>query len=227
VARQRGAALLAEPGQHVKHARRKVLLADPGHHQHTERRVLGRLHDHGVAREQGRGDLQRAQHHRRVPGDDRAHDAERLAARVAQDVLAKRQGLALQLPTQPAEVAEDIGGHARLAPRLGAQRVAGLAGDGAGQGLDLRLDRLGDARQHLPPLARRHPAPGREGGLGGLHGAINVGGAGARDAGEDLAVGGVLHAQRLAALGADPLATHQHPRLARLGHHRVHRHSPH
>ena len=160
--RERPAAFLAQAGQHVQHAGRQEFLADFGHQQHAERRILGRLHHQRVAGAQSGRDLQRAQQHRRVPRDDGADDAERLAARVAQHVLAERNGLAFQLAAKPAEIAEDIGGHLGLRPRLGAQRVAGFQRDGARQLLDARLHRLGDPHQHAAALARRHARPGWE-----------------------------------------------------------------
>ena len=122
--------------------------------------------------------------HRRVPGDDGAHHADRLAPRVAEHVLAERDGLALELAGEPAEVAEDVGGAPGLGPRLGADGVAGLLGDDARQLLDARLDRVGDPLQDAPALARHHPAPGREGGGRGLDRAVDVLGAAARHAGD-------------------------------------------
>ena len=153
------AAFLAVAGQHVEHAGRQELLADLGHQQHAQRRVLGRLHHHGVAGAQRGRDLERGQHHRRVPRDDGADDAQRLAAGVGQHVLAERQGLALELARQPAEIAEDVGRHAGLAARLGAQRIAGLERDGARQLLAAGLEGLGDPEQRLAALARHDLAP--------------------------------------------------------------------
>jgi hypothetical protein len=55
-----------------------------------------------------RGDLQGAQQDWRIPGDDRADDAERLPASVTQNVFAERDRFALQFAGKAAKVAEDI-----------------------------------------------------------------------------------------------------------------------
>ena len=124
--RERAAAFLAEAGQHVQHAGRQELLAHLRHQQHAKRRILRRLQHQRVAGAQGGRDLQRAQQHRRVPRDDGADDAKRLAARVARTCSPSGIGLALQFAGEAAEVAEDVGRQLRFGPRLGAQRIAGL-----------------------------------------------------------------------------------------------------
>ena len=139
-----------------------MLVADGRQPQHAERGVLGRLEHQRVAGAERGRDLERGEDDRRIPGDDGAHHADRLAPRVAENVLAERDGLALQLAGEAAEVADDVGGAPGLGPRLGAQRVAGLLGDDAGQLLDPRLHRVGDLLQQAASLARHHAAPGRE-----------------------------------------------------------------
>jgi Methylmalonyl-CoA mutase len=49
--------LTAESGQHVEDIRRAELLANAGEFQHRQRRCLCRLEDHGVAGDEGGGDL--------------------------------------------------------------------------------------------------------------------------------------------------------------------------
>ncbi len=180
----------------------------------AERRVLGRLQHQRVAGGHRHRDLERAEHDRGVPRHDRADHADRLAARVAEDVLAERDGLALQLAGQAAEIAEDVGASLRLGPRLGAHRVAGLA-----------RDRAAPAPRPPPRPPRRCVASIRP----RSRGATRLQAGNAADAAatarstsaapprgiarEGLPIGRVLHRQRLAALGADPLAADQHPRL--------------
>ena len=208
--KQRPAHLLAEAGQEVEHAGRQELLADLGHQQHAERRILGRLHDHGVAGAQRRRDLERGQHDRRVPRDDGADHAQRLAAGVGQHMLAERDGLALELAAQPAEVAEDVGGHVGLAARLGAQSVAGLERDRARDLLGAGLQGLGDLEQRLAALARRHLAPFGIGLGRGGDGALDVGRVAARHFGDRLALGGIFDGDSCAGSALDPLAADQH-----------------
>ena len=208
---ERGAAVLAVAGQDIEHRRRQVLLTDTGEHEHPERRVLRRLEHQSVAGAQGRRNLERRQQHRGVPRDDGAHHPDGLPARIAQHVLAEGEGLALELARETAEVAEDVRRQSRLPPRLGAERIAGLGGDGARNILDLRLDGVGDAEQHPAAVARRHVAPARERLGRGLHRPIDVLGARARHVGEDAPVRGVLHGDGLAGSAVDALAAEQHP----------------
>ena len=159
-------------------------------------------------------DLQRAQQHRRVPRNDRADDAERLAAGVAQDVLAQRDRFAFQFAGQTAEVTENIGDQRGFRPRLGADGVAGFLGDDAGEFLDARFQRLGDARQQAAALAGHGPAPAREGGVSGLHRTVHIFGRAARDGGDGRAPPGVFHGQHFAGGGVNPFAVDQHPHMA-------------
>ena len=207
---ERGAAVLAVAGQDVEHRGRQMLLADSGEHEHPERCVLRRLQHERVPGAQRRSDLERRQQHRRIPRDDRPHHADGLAPRIAQQVLAERQGLALELAREAAEVAEDVRRQSRLPARLGAQRIAGLGGDDAGELLGPRLDRIGDAEQHPAAVARRHVPPARERPGRGLHRAIDVLGAGARHVGEDAPVRGILDGDGLTRGAVDEVAAKQH-----------------
>ena len=207
---KRGAAVVAVAGEDVEHRGRQMLLADPGEHENAERGVLGRLQHHGVAGAKGRGDLERGEQHRRVPRDDRAHHPDRLAPRIAQQVLPERQGLALELAREATEVPEDIRGQRRLGPRLGAERIAGLGGDDARKLLDPRLDRVGDPEQPPPALARGHVPPACERLGRGLYRPIDVLGAGAGHVGEDAPVRRVLDGNSLAGGAVDAFAVEQH-----------------
>ena len=72
------AARVARAGDDVDDARRQVgLPADVGEQQRGERRGLGRLEHHGVARRERRRDLPRQHEHREVPRDHLGGDAER------------------------------------------------------------------------------------------------------------------------------------------------------
>ena len=139
-------------------------------------------------------------------------------------MLAERDGLALELAGEPAEVAQDVGGVLGLGARLGADGVAGLLGDDARQLLDAGLHRVGDPLQDAPALARRHLAPGREGRRGGLDGAVDVLGAAAGHAGYGAPRAGGLDGDAAAGRGIHPGAVDQHLRAldARLGLRRPH-----
>ena len=181
-----------------------------GEPQHAERRVLGGLqHQHVAGAQRGR-DLERAEHDRRIPGNDGADHADRLAPGVAQHVLAERDRLALQLAGETAEIANDVGRALGLGAGLRAQGVAGLLGDDAGQLLHPRLDGVGDLLQHAAAFARDDLAPAGERLACGLHGAVDILGAPARDAGDDLPIAGRFNRDRLARRRVDPAAVDQH-----------------
>ena len=181
---ERRPALLAQTGQHVEHAGRQELLRDFGHQENAERGILRRLEHDRVTRAQCRSDLQRAQQHRRIPRDDGPNHPDRLAPRIAQHLLAKRDRLALQLSGQTAEIAENIGREPRLRPRLSSQRIAGLQRDGTGQLLAAGLQGVGDAQQQPPPVARGDLAPGWEGPRGGFHCGVHISRIAARNLGD-------------------------------------------
>jgi len=193
---ERRPALLAETSQHVEHAAWQELLTDLGHQKNSERSILCRLEHNRVARTQRRSDLQRRQQHRRIPRDDRTDDADRLAPRIAQHLLAERDRLALQLSGQATKIAEDIGRQPRFGPRLRSQGVAGLERNGAGHFLAAGLQSVGDAQQQAAAVARSDLAPGREGPRGSRHGAVHIGRIAARNLGDRSPLGGVFHAQR-------------------------------
>ncbi len=210
VLHQRAAALLAVAGEDVQHAVGQVLGGDLGHPQHAQRRVLGRLEHERVAGAQRHRDLQRGQHHGSVPGDDRGDDPERLAARVAEHVLAQRQRLALLLARDAAVVAEDVGRHRGLATGLGPDRVAGLGRDRLRELLADRGQILGDLQQRDAAVPRRLPAPLRKRLGRGLHRTVHVLGRPARDGAERLAPGRVLDLDPVSTGRVDPLAADQH-----------------
>jgi len=207
---ERGTRFLAVAGHDVEHALGQMLLADAGEPQHAERGVLGGLQHQRVAGAQRGRDLERAEHDRRIPRDDGANNADRLAPRVAQHVLAQRDGLALQLAGEAAEVADDVGGTSGLGPGLGADGVAGLLGDDAGELLHAGLDGIGDLLQQAAALARDDAAPAGEGLARGLHGPVDIFCTPARDAGDGLAVAGRLHGDLLTRCRVDPGPVDQH-----------------
>ncbi len=125
-------------------------------------------------------------------------------------MLAERQGLALELARQPAEITEDVGRDIGLAARLGAQGIAGLERDGARQLLGAGLDGIGDLEQRLAAFARHDLAPFGIGLGAGGDGALDIGGIGARHFGDRRALGRILDGDARARRALDPLAADQH-----------------
>ncbi len=193
---------LAGAGEDVDDTRREVgLLADLGEEQRGQRGGLGGLEDHRVAAGQGGGDLPRQHQQREVPRDDLAGDAQGSGAVAA----------VLEL-VGPAGVVEEVRGDGRDVDVAGLlDRLAVVEGLQDGQLAAALLDDPGDPVEVLGALAARHRAPDLVVGLaGGLHRAVDVGGVGLRDLGEDLLGGGVDGLER-GARAAGELAVHEEP----------------
>ena len=155
--------------------------------------VLGGLDDAGVAAGKRRADRAAEDLARIVPRHDVARDAVRIAHHRDRIAVEERDGLAVDLVGGRAvelEIArrrDDVGAALR-------DRLAGVLGLERAELVDARRDRLAEPQQQPAALRRREPAPGAvERGARRLHGGIDVGGAGARDRRERLAVGRAEH----------------------------------
>ncbi len=94
---ERRAAFFTVSGQQVQHAGRQVPVAQARDSEQRERRIFGRLQHEGVSGGNRHRDLQRAEHDRRVSGDDRPNDPDRFATGVAEHVLTERYRFPLEL----------------------------------------------------------------------------------------------------------------------------------
>ena len=136
---------------------------------------------------QSPGQSERAKKHRRIPGNDGADHADRLASRVAQDMFAQRNRFTLELARKPTEIAQDVGRAFRLGSSLRADRVAGFLSDDARELFDPRLDHICDLLQQAAAFARDDTTPARAGVARGLHRPVDIFRAAAWDGGDDLA----------------------------------------
>jgi len=92
---ERPAGHQAVAGQHIEHPRRQSRLqAELGHPLHGQRRLLGRLEDHGAAGSQRWGELPAAQREREIPRHDGGDDPGRLPGHQRQLPLDRRGDLA-------------------------------------------------------------------------------------------------------------------------------------
>ena len=215
---ERGSRFFTIAGHDVQHAFRQMVLADACEPQNAQRGVLGGLEYQRVPGAKCGRNLERRENDRRIPGNDGADHADRLAPRVAEHVLAQRNRLALELAGKATEVAQDVGRTLGLGPGLRADRIASLLGDDPGEFLHPRLDGICNLLQHAAALSRNDAAPACEGLARGLHGPVDVFGAAARNAGNDLAVPGRFYRYFLAGGAVDPASVYQHLRaLARSG----------
>ncbi len=189
--RERSTCLPAVTGDDVEHAfRNPGLECQLGHADGRERRVLGRLGDqrvaHGKRRAHDAGeDLQRI-----IPRDDAADHAMRLAQR--QRRVAGQEGDCVAMDLVAGAAVEFVVAHGGgdVGPAL-ADRLAGVARFERREFGPVAFDQMEQPRQAAAALDRRHAAPRAlvERLAGGPHRAIDVGSAGRRDRGEDLAVG--------------------------------------
>ncbi len=206
VADERVADDRAAAGDHVEHARRQDVGRDLGQDQRRQRGPDGRLEDDRVAGREGRADLPAGHHDRVVPRRDGRDHAHRFAADergVAFHVLVR--GLALE-QARGAREEPQVVDHDRDLVDRGGDRLAGVLRLEATQLVGPCLDGIGELEERQAALLRRGLAPGLEGRLGGVRGAVDVLGARRLDPGDDLLVGRVLDVDRLARGGVDPLA---------------------
>src|ERR1041385_5445023 len=137
---QRRAAFRPVARQNIEHARRQYLIHDLAGAQHGQRRFLGRFHHHRIAGDHGGRDLQRHQHHRYVPWNDRADYADWLAQGHGKHFVAEWDAFTFEFRAEPTVENEYVGENARLDTRFRAQRLARLNGDEAAELLDMLVE---------------------------------------------------------------------------------------
>ncbi len=179
----------------------------PGPERCRQRRELGGLEHDGVAGRQGRAELPRLEHERRVPRRDEPGDADRLAVDVVELPAGHLVGVVGLRDDQVGEEAEVLGRAPRLAERL-RDRQAGVEGLELGEPGVARLDDVGDAVQHARALAGQHPRPRSVGerAPGGGDGEVDVGLLAGRGLQVGLVRDRVEHVERVAVDRVDELA---------------------
>ena len=153
-----------------------------GQFQRGQRGLLGGLEHHAVAGGQGRGQLPGGHHQRVVPGRDGGDHADRVAADhrgVPRQVLAG--GRARHAAHRAGEEAEHVGDRRQLVAQGGSVGLAAVLRFQAGQGFGMGVDGVGHLQQQRRALARGGLRPVGEGGIGRLHGSIDLGRAGLGD----------------------------------------------
>ena len=186
-------------GDDVERARREPgLERELRQPQRGERRVLGGLEHDAAAGRERRADLPHRHQQRKVPRDDRADDADRLAARVAEElVLAERRHRqldrrALDLRRPAGAVAEEVHRRRHVDALRDDERLAVVERLDLGELLRVGLDQVGELEQ--PALAidrpRRAPFARLERGARRLHGEVHVAAPAAGTGGHHLAVAG-------------------------------------
>ena len=82
------------------------------------------------------------------------------------------------------EVTEVVGSQRHVGVEGFAHGLAVVPGFGDGKDFKVLLDAVGDFQQHQRAILRRGFTPGIGGGMGGIKGFFDVGGAGARELGD-------------------------------------------
>ena len=157
---QGGAGRLAIAVEHVDDAVGEACFQGQLGQAHAgERRLLGQLHDDGVAAGQGRAPFPGQHQQREVPGNDLAHDADRLPQRVAQEVAADGHGAAFDLVGPAGVVAQGVDDALQVAAGVG-DGLAAVERFQGGQLLGLLLDQVGQLEQQSAAVGGVHLLPG-------------------------------------------------------------------
>ena len=187
--------------------------------QAGQRRLLRRLHDDRATGGKGRPPLPGHHQDREVPRDHLPHHPHRLAARVAVVVAVDRDRRALDLVGPAGVVAEALHGQRDVdRPRVG-DRLAVVEGFERREVVDLGLDEVGEPMHEPAALTGVHPWPRAlvEGGPGGLHGRVDVGGIPFGDVSDRLFGGRIDGGEGPATAGGNPQPGDEQLRLANLG----------
>ncbi|MCY1292887.1 hypothetical protein D9M70_421290 [compost metagenome] len=125
-------------------------------------------------------------------------------------------GAAVQAPGLFGEPGDETGRVLDLATGL-EERLALLQAEDLRKVFLVRQNQLGPAVQMTGALVQTGTAPGRESGLGGIHGGTDLRLVEQRDMADQTLVGGVVHGDAGAALAMDPVAVDIAERLEQQG----------
>ena len=158
--RERLARFFAEAGHDIEHAvRQPRLLAQLAEKQRSERRLLGRLQDDGIARDQRRPELPGRDDERIVPRHDRADDAERLLQHHCHVMRADRRDLVEQLVGELGVILDAIGAERDVDGERIRDRLADVERLKKRELFAMLADEFGEAQEDLLFLGRVGVAP--------------------------------------------------------------------
>ena len=188
------------------------LLSQFSQPQTSERRLLGRLHDDRTAGGQSWSPLPCGHQQRKIPGDDLADDADRLAARIAEIVSANRNRVPRELVGPAGVVADAVDGQRQVGGSRVDNRLAVVERFERGQLIEIRFHQIGELVHQAASIASIHlrPRTGFKRGSRGLHGSIDVGRIALGHFGDHCFIHRVDRLEPFAAAGLDPLAVDQH-----------------
>ncbi len=160
---------------------------------------FGRFEDNGVAAGQGGSNFPGGHEQGEIPRDDLGGDAERAR---------RARGKGVGELVGPAGVIKEMGGdHRQIEIAAFLDGLAAVDGFEDGQFAEFFLDEAGNAEKVFAPFASRHFAPDIfVGAAGGLHGSIDILGAGAGEFGKFFFGGGVDGVEVLAGARRDEFA---------------------
>ena len=173
---QRGPGDLARPGHDVDYPVGNADFAgEPGQVDRRQRRVLGRLDDHGVARRQRRRDSPADEQKREVPRKDESARSPGEPHRPGLVPGDRPGGPAGGVERHLREVPHRLDEVLHVGRGLG-EHLAGVEGFDLGDDRCFRFHGVGQAVQQHSPIGRRHgrPAGTRESDCRGADGPINV-----------------------------------------------------
>jgi hypothetical protein len=203
---------------HVERTRREAGFEHQlGKEQGGQRRLRGRLQDHGAPGRERRRDLPAGDVEREIPRDDRADHADRLPQGVGQEVAFDGQRIPHDLVGPPGVIAQGVDGHRQLDLGL-EQRLAVLGRFEPGELVEPCVQEVGGFGQQPAALAGREVAPRRrrEARFRGLHGGVHVRGVARRDLRQHFLGRGIDDGEALARSGGAPLVGYEE-----IGPHRI------
>ncbi|MNN30331.1 hypothetical protein D3C81_1439760 [compost metagenome] len=215
VGNQRVADRLAAAEEDVEHAGRQYVLGQFAEAQGGQWGQLGRFDYHGIASGQGRGDLPRQHHQRIIPGGDRGHYAQRVAAdhrSVPGQVFTGRR--ATEAAGGAGKIAEHIGDGRYLVVQGRSEGFATILRLQSGQFIGMRFNRVGQCQQGQRALFGAGLRPAVEGMVGATHCRINLGIGGFVDLRQGTAFSGIEHGPGRA-IACDQATVDQHVGLHR------------
>ena len=218
---QCGARVGASTGHHVEHPVGQACLGrQAGQRQGRQRCQLGWLDDHRASRSQRRNHLPHGHLQRVVPRCDRADHADCLPADrrgVVGGVL--RGGLALEVPGRAGEERDVVDAARNVELSRQSHRLTGLADLLGHEISSVGTERLGEGEQHCRTLGRGGGRPTRQCGPRRGNRAVDVGGCGQGEFGDDCAGSRVDHLMATA-VGDHWCAVDPATGSIRLGNHR-------
>ena len=182
-----------------------------------ERRLFGGFEDDAISSGERRREFPRGHEQRKIPRNDLADDADRLAQRERVKLAAGRvghadgNGVAFDLGRPAGHVMEQVGGERHVRHARDRARFAVIQRFDFGEFIRVFEDEVADAPDEFAAFAGRHATPraGFESAASGGNGALDIFLVAFGRSGEDRGIRGIEDIKSLAGCGRNPFAVDQ------------------